>query len=167
MHCVSTIIYLQSKEIIYHKLCNMSQEKYKGKYRIASARNPQWDYSSAGGYFITICTAGRENYFGAIRDGKMELTVMGKIACNCWNEIPNHFPFVTLDEFIIMPDHVHGILIFYGTMLGVVSDRRDAKFCVSTPNTAITKKTSPIATPTNLDPNQKTWVRWYAGLNRR
>jgi putative transposase len=89
----------------------MLKDKFQGKYRIKSARNPRWDYSSAGAYFVTICTAGREPYFGKIVNGKMELTEIGKIASCFWNEIPNHFPFVILDEFIIMPDHVHGIII--------------------------------------------------------
>jgi|SRR5882672_4494136 len=85
--------------------------KYKNKYRIASARLQSWDYSSNGAYFITICTARRKHYFGEIRGGKMYLSEIGKKAREYWLEIPNHYPFVKLDEFIVMPDHIHGIIV--------------------------------------------------------
>jgi putative transposase len=86
-------------------------EKYQGKYRIPSARWAAWDYASNAAYFITICTARREHYFGAVANGTMTLTPVGQAAMDCWNEIPAHFPFVVLDEFVVMPNHVHGILV--------------------------------------------------------
>jgi len=86
-------------------------DKYQGKYRIASTRLRYWDYGSNAAYFITICTKNREHFFGQIKDGKMRLSAMGHIANSCWYEIPNHFPFVELGAHIIMPNHVHGIVI--------------------------------------------------------
>lgn len=86
-------------------------EKYQDKYRIPSARWAAWDYASNAAYFITICTARREHYFGAVTNGTMTLTPVGQAAMDCWNEIPAHFPFVVLDEFVVMPNHVHGILV--------------------------------------------------------
>ncbi|MCF8265331.1 MAG: transposase [Ignavibacteriales bacterium] len=83
---------------------------YKSKYRIESARLKNWDYSSAGSYFVTICTKSREHYFGNICDGKMVLSEIGKIANEYWAKIPNHFQFVVLGKLIIMPNHVHGII---------------------------------------------------------
>jgi putative transposase len=83
---------------------------FKNKYRIASARAPFWDYSRNASYFVTICTKNREPWFGRIENGEMELSELGWIAFNCWMEIPKHFPFVELDAFVIMPDHVHGII---------------------------------------------------------
>jgi REP element-mobilizing transposase RayT len=62
-------------------------------------------------YFVTICTAHRECYFGNITGGKIELSEIGEIVYRYWTEIPNHFPFVELGEFVIMPNHVHGIII--------------------------------------------------------
>lgn len=85
--------------------------KFQNKYRIASARAPWWDYGWNGAYFITICTANRIHFFGDVVDGNMVLSDIGKIAHRCWLDIPNHFPFVKLDTFVIMPDHVHGIVI--------------------------------------------------------
>lgn len=86
-------------------------EKYKGKYRIPSARLKTWDYGSNALYFITICTKNREHYFGEIANGQMILSEIGILAYKYWNEIPEHFPFVNLDEFVVMPNHVHGIII--------------------------------------------------------
>ena len=85
-------------------------DKFKGKYRIKSARLQNWDYSSNGLYFITICTENREHYFGDVIDGIMHLSEIGTLANKYWSEIPEHFPFVELDEFVIMPNHVHGII---------------------------------------------------------
>ena len=86
-------------------------DKFQNKYRISSTRLKNWDYGSNAIYFVTICTQNREHYFGNITDGKMQLSETGKIAHHFWVEIPNHFPFVKLGEFVVMPNHVHGIII--------------------------------------------------------
>lgn len=86
-------------------------ERFLDKYRIPSARLPNWDYGWNGIYFITICTEGRDNYFGKISNRIMELSEIGLLAQRIWNEIPNHFPFTDLDSFVVMPNHIHGILI--------------------------------------------------------
>ncbi len=88
--------------------------KYQNKYRIASARAQWWDYSRNGAYFVTICAKNRQYFFGEIVHGKMDLSAIGHFANSCWHEIPNHFPFVELGEFVVMPNHVHGILILNG-----------------------------------------------------
>jgi putative transposase len=84
---------------------------FKGRYRVQSARCPKWDYRSNGAYFVTICTAGRIHYFGRISDGKMNLSEPGKVVEQNFAQIPNHFPFVELDEFVVMPNHFHGIVL--------------------------------------------------------
>jgi len=86
-------------------------DKFQNKYRISSARLKNWDYGSNAIYFVTICTQNREHYFGEIVDGQMNLSDTGKMANRFWYEIPNHFPFVQLGEFVVMPNHVHGIII--------------------------------------------------------
>lgn len=86
-------------------------EKYNNKYRITSARLPQWDYGNSATYFVTICTKNRESYFGNIDQGVMQLSPLGDIALKFWLEMPAHFPFLTLDAFVIMPNHVHGIIV--------------------------------------------------------
>jgi REP element-mobilizing transposase RayT len=84
---------------------------YKNKYRIESTRLPGWDYSSPGFYFVTICVKNRECLFGEIINGKMVVNEFGRIVQNCWDDLTNHYNRIKLDEFIIMPNHVHGILI--------------------------------------------------------
>jgi putative transposase len=86
-------------------------DKFKNKYRIDSARAAFWDYARNGAYFVTICTQNRVRWFGRVKNKKMELSTIGNIANACWLEIPNHFPFVELGAHIIMPDHVHGIVV--------------------------------------------------------
>jgi len=82
------------------KYKNKKQYRYKG-----------YDYSQDGFYFVTICTKNREFYFGDIVNKKINLSEIGKITEKCWLEIPNHFPFVKLDEYIVMSNHLHGIII--------------------------------------------------------
>ena len=90
-------------------------KKYKNKYRIESSRLKNWDYRSNGAYFITICTHNREHFFGEIildrNDKTMKLSEIGKLAEKYWLEITNHFSFVELGNFVVMPNHIHGILI--------------------------------------------------------
>lgn len=75
-----------------------------------SIRLRGYDYSQVGMYFITICTHDRFPLFGEIIDGKMMQNEMGMIAEKCWCAIPDHFPWVMLDAFIVMPNHVHGTI---------------------------------------------------------
>ncbi|PHS40702.1 MAG: transposase [Sulfurovum sp.] len=75
-----------------------------------SLRLPHYDYSRAGYYFITICTQNRLHLFGEIVDDMMVLGVAGKMVNKLWYEIINDFPNIALHEFIIMPNHIHGII---------------------------------------------------------
>lgn len=87
---------------------------YKNKYRNESARLQTWNYANDGAYFITICTHDRLHYFGEIENGKMQLSSIGAIANELWYEIKNHPKNIELGEFVVMPNHVHGILILTG-----------------------------------------------------
>lgn len=69
-----------------------------------------YDYSQAGLYFVTICVQDRMCLFGDIRVGEMVLNDVGMIVEKCWLDIPNHFPSVKLHEYIVMPNHIHGVL---------------------------------------------------------
>ncbi|MFL9483350.1 transposase [Chitinophagaceae bacterium LWZ2-11] len=86
-------------------------EKFKNKYRIPSARLQRWDYTNSGSYFITICTKNMVHYFGEIVNQQMQLSNIGLLTEKFWFEIPKHFPFVELGDFVVMPNHVHGILM--------------------------------------------------------
>lgn len=80
------------------------------KFHRKSIRLPKYDYSQSGAYFITICTHQREWLFGEILNKKMLLNEFGNIARNEWLETPKIRPNIKLGEFIIMPNHIHGII---------------------------------------------------------
>lgn len=116
-------------------------KKFRNKYRIESTRLQYWDYGSNAAYFVTICTKNRIHYFGDVTETQnfasppmqnfasppmqnfvspqeqnivppqMQLSEIGKIADQNWLSIPEHFPFVKLGNHVIMPNHVHGIII--------------------------------------------------------
>jgi putative transposase len=76
-----------------------------------SIRLRGYDYTQAGAYFVTICTHQRQRLFGEIVDGEMHLNLCGQVVASRWQNIPRHFPCVKLDEFVVMPDHLHGIIV--------------------------------------------------------
>jgi len=91
-----------------------------------SIRLQHHDYSQAAAYFVTICVHARQCLFGEVVNGEMVLNDLGKIVEECWDDIAQHFDNVELDTFIIMPNHVHGIIVFTNTV-GAGSPRPDAK----------------------------------------
>jgi putative transposase len=85
--------------------------KYRKRFRNGSARLKGWDYRNPSAYFITICTHNRQHFFGECTHGTMKLSTMGAIVQGFWYEIPKFSPHVKLGAFVVMPDHLHGILI--------------------------------------------------------
>ncbi|MDA3941342.1 MAG: transposase [Spirochaetia bacterium] len=83
---------------------------YKNRYRIESARLKNWDYSSNGYYFITICTKNREHFFGKKIEYEIQLSDIGKIVFNEWNESFVIRSELYCDCFVVMPDHIHGVV---------------------------------------------------------
>ena len=83
-----------------------------------SIRLKGYDYSGQGLYYITLCCQDRICLFGEIMDKKMILNDAGKIANACWNQIPEHFPKVVLHEYVVMPNHIHGIIEIMETHRG-------------------------------------------------
>ncbi len=74
-----------------------------------SIRLRDYDYSQEGGYFITICTHKHECILAEVIDGELRLSEFGEIVLKRWNEIPKQFPNADMDEFVVMPNHIHGI----------------------------------------------------------
>jgi REP element-mobilizing transposase RayT len=70
-----------------------------------------FNYSQAGKYFVTICVKDRESCFGQIQNGVMSLNNLGKIVKQVWVNLPRHYPYIVLDEYVVMPNHFHGIVI--------------------------------------------------------
>jgi putative transposase len=94
---------MSEKGIVYMR--NYRQRK--------SPRLQGYDYSQSGGYFITICTHQRQYLFGCIDGNEMYLNLYGESASDCWRAIPKHYLDVELDAFVVMPNHVHGILFLH------------------------------------------------------
>jgi len=105
----------------------MRTDLYKNRYRIKTSRKENYDYSQDGYYFVTICAKDKEMFFGNISCGKMFFSDIGFAASECWREIPVHFPFVRLDEYVIMPDHVHGIIVINNQTAGVQNPNAGAR----------------------------------------
>ena len=84
-------------------------EKYQNTYRTQTAR-ASWHNYDGGMYFITICTQDRVHYFGEIENHEMHLSPIGRCAQLCWENIPTHFPHVKISKYVVMPNHIHGIL---------------------------------------------------------
>jgi REP element-mobilizing transposase RayT len=108
----------------------------EAKHRRRSIRLQGSDYSEPGGYFVTICAAGRNNLFGRIENGRVCLNALGEVVLECWLAIPEHFSNADLKEFIVMPNHMHGIVV-----LGV-----GARYIV--PSDGAARKTESFQKPT-------------------
>lgn len=118
-------------------------DKFQNKYRIPSSRLQTWNYGSPGLYFITVCTKNREHYFGEIINGEMMLNEIGIFVQSEWIKTPAIRPDMNLelDEFVVMPNHFHGIMIIgeneFNKPDGGGDDGRDAMHRVSTPHHSI------------------------------
>jgi len=76
-----------------------------------------YDYAEAGAYFVTVCTQGKRCLFGEVMGGEMRLNRPGKIVRETWDGLPRHYPHVELDAFVVMPSHVHGVIVLVGAGL--------------------------------------------------
>jgi len=140
---------------------------YKNKYRIETTRLKNWDYSSNGYYYITICTKNREHIFAkiAVETGlkpvsttkpvsKMIMTLneYGKIVEKCWYDLSEHYANLKLDEFVIMPNHIHGIMIIDNNDIPTSAGIVETGLFVETGLKPVSTRTT--STPTKT-PNKK------------
>lgn len=147
--------------------------KFKGKYRISSIRLQNWDYGWNGLYFITICSHQREHHFGEIRNKQMLLSKAGELAHQYWAEIPKRFHFAKIDAFIVMPDHIHGIVKIDKIGLGgfsTIEDKNDGEGDTDAINRVSPANTIEIqkgGATGNKNPmlhqNLSRIIRWYKG----
>ena len=83
-----------------------------------SSRLKEYDYSQIGAYFITICIYNKRCLLGKVKNGKIELNIAGQIIKKWWLELPHKFPNIKIDEYIVMPNHLHGIISIIKTNVG-------------------------------------------------
>ena len=86
-----------------------------------SIRLRDYDYTQNGAYFVTICTHEKRCMFGRVVTDEMVINEWGRIVQSCWDETPAHFPMVELDAFVVMPNHVHGVIVIVNDGTGMVS----------------------------------------------
>jgi REP element-mobilizing transposase RayT len=79
-----------------------------------SIRLRDYDYAQTGAYFVTICTRDRRCLFGEVSDGEIPSNDIGHVVQTVWEGLPSRFPLVELDQFVVMPNHVHGIIVLVG-----------------------------------------------------
>jgi len=133
---------------LYNPLMKYNPDIRKRK----SLRLKEYDYSGQGMYFVTICVKNRECLFGNIANNKIILSVPGKIAHDCLTEITTHFRDIMLDNYVIMPNHVHAII-----MIKTGNDQHRRGLINQTPtNQTPTNQTPTNQTPTNQTPTNQT-----------
>jgi REP element-mobilizing transposase RayT len=160
--------------------CRGKMKKIQNKFCIESNRCQHWDYGSNAAYFVTICTKNRKYFFGNMDGSRMIASETGKIARECWEMIAERFSGIKLDEFILMPNHIHGIIIIdkpkndrdNAVGCGNPVDRRDAINRVSTgTGTGTGTESEPVVKPGGitgdrnpmLHENLSRIIRWYKG----
>ena len=102
------------------KIPEATMTEYLPTHHRRSIRLPGYDYSNPGAYFVTIVTQARVSLFGEVAGGEMSLGLAGQCAAVIWQTLPNHFA-VTLDTWVVMPNHLHGILVIHDPCKGEAS----------------------------------------------
>jgi putative transposase len=125
-------------------------QKWNNQYRTSSFRATWWDYTKDGVYHVTICTKDKTHFFGHIANATLQATPAADIAAKIWFEIPTMFKYATLDNFVVMPNHIHGIIALEDTTLETELTSSKTGGC--------TGKYNPM-----LSNNLGRVVRWYKG----
>lgn len=135
------------------------ENKFNQQFNRNSARLKFWDYSSNGIYFITICTKDRVHFFGKIVEDEMILNPEGEILNDFWKLIPATFDFAEIGEFVVMPNHFHGILLITKKTKNTNAINRSSE--KSIPD----KKRGGFAGEKNpmLNDNVSKIIRWFKG----
>ncbi len=124
-----------------------------------SPRLRDYNYAQSGAYFVTICTQRREWLFGEVEDGDMHLSALGEIADRLWYKLPDHHSNVELDAFVVMPNHVHGIVVIHDRVDTVGDAAADDACVVPTNGDGLSVGTMPtssaITNPTIIPLNQR------------
>jgi putative transposase len=121
------------------------------KHHRRSIRLKEYDYTQAGAYFVTVCTQGQACLFGEVVDGEMRVNYAGRMVIAEWEMLPKRFPNVVLDAFVVMPNHVHGILVITDVIPVGAGSPCPYRITAQTPagvETALGAETAPLRGPT-------------------
>jgi REP element-mobilizing transposase RayT len=135
----------------------------KSEHHRKSIRLKGYDYTLPGAYFVTVCTKDRINMFGTIIDGVMMMNNLGNIVQKTWNDLPCHVKNIQLDMFVIMPDHIHGIINIVDSSVGAGSEPAPTGKCFGLPEIVRQLKTFSARRINQLrnTPQQPVWQRNY------
>ena len=117
------------------------------RHRRQSLRLKGYDYTQPGAYFVTICVRDRECALGEVVGGEMVLSDAGYIVRACWGDLPNHYPHVQLDAFVIMPNHMHGVIVLLDDVVVVGAGLRPAPTRPAPAGPASTTRPAPTIGP--------------------
>jgi putative transposase len=138
------------------KHITIPQNKFRNKFRITSARAQWWDYGNNADYFITICTENKIHHFGEI-SVQLNPSEIGLIVEKYWFEIPKYFPYAILGTFVVMPNHIHGIITIDKTNFND-ADELQNKSANSKQIGGFSGNKNPM-----LNNNLSRIMRWYKG----
>jgi putative transposase len=95
-------------------------------FRRRSLRLQGYDYSQAGAYYVTVCTHDRALLFGTVYEGQVQLSEAGRCVVEQWEDLPNRYPTISLDAFVVMPNHIHGIIVLSDVSTYGIQPRQDS-----------------------------------------
>ncbi len=125
-------------------------DRFKGIYRIESSRLDRWDYTSPGWYFVTICTKDRLECFGEVVDGVMKRNCIGGIVAEEWEKTKIIRHNITIDEWVVMPNHFHGIIAINWRLKNLndmAVDKQDDMAVVETPRRGVSTINRGVSAP--------------------
>lgn len=132
-----------------------------------TVRLPSYDYSQEGAYFITLCTEARASLFGEVNDGAIRLSRIGQIVQDEWERTPHVRPEIALDSFVIMPNHLHAIVMIVGPPLSQSTIGRTSRAPLQRPKRSLStlvagfKATTALRVKQALGYQGKLWQRNY------
>lgn len=123
----------------------MPIDNSQNRFHRRSIRMKGYDYSQPGAYFITICTHQNQSFFGKIVDGEMQLNDLGKVVQFTWDDLVNHVDNIELGPFVIMPNHVHGIIQITAPDVGAGLDKEGSVRAGSEPAPTTSSSHTPLS----------------------
>jgi putative transposase len=132
-------LYVTARKPLHPRLDNPMTTHFHRR----SIRQKDYDYMQNGAYFVTLCTQERGSLFGQVVDGAMVVNAWGQIVQSCWDEIPAHYPMVELDAFVVMPNHVHGVIVITndpGAASNTIGNDRRGMACHAPTNGPVTRE---------------------------